>query len=131
MHNICVTIPPTVSVPTQGRVCKTVMVSADIGSIKEQVKREMEAYNDELAMLRKKKQLAREELQKYVAPGKISVPASLAGSIIEIGGVIRTVPPGGMTIPIPAGKHQIIVIVEGIKRLIPVVVLPGEEVVLP
>ncbi len=131
MHNLCITIPANVNLPTPGHVCKTIMVSADVGSIKEQVKKEMDSYSDELAMLRKKKQLAREELKKYVAPGRINVPASLAGSIIEIGGVIMTVPPEGMTIPIPAGDHQIVVVIEGIRKLIPVIVLPGEEVMLP
>ena len=131
MHNLCVTIPANVNLPTPGSICKTIMVSADIGGIKERVKSEMEAYKDELKMIRKKKQLAREELKRYVPPGRIGVPASLAGSSIEIGGIVRTVPPEGMTIPISAGDHQIVVIVEGIRKMIPVIVLPGEEVMLP
>jgi hypothetical protein len=131
MHNLCVTIPANVNLPTPGSICKTIMVSADIGGIKERVRSEMEAYKDELKMIRKKKQLAREELKRYVAPGRIGVPASLAGSSIEIGGIARTVPPEGMTIPISAGDHQIVVIVEGIRKMIPVIVLPGEEVMLP
>jgi hypothetical protein len=130
MHNLCATIPPNINLPTPGSICKTIMVSADIGSVKEQVKSEMESYRDELEMLRKKKQLAREQLKRYVPPGSVGVPASLAGSSIEIGGIIRTVPPEGMTIPISAGDHQIVVIVEGIRKMIPVIVLPGEEVML-
>lgn len=57
MHNLCITIPANENSPTPGRVCKTIMVSADVGSIKEQVKIEMDAYNEELRMLRKKNSL--------------------------------------------------------------------------
>ena len=131
MHDLCITIPANENSPTPGRVCKTIMVSADIGSIKERVKIEMDAYNEELETLRKKKQLVREELKKYVRPGRISFPAYLAGAIIEIGGVPRTVPPGGTTIPIPAGDHQIVTTIDGIRKIIRVIVLPGEEVFLP
>ena len=130
MHNLCITIPANVNLPTPGRICETIMVSADVGSVKEQVKSEMDAYNEALKMLRKKKQLVREELRGYVRPGRISFPASLVGSIIEIGGVPITVPPGGTTIPIPAGDHQVITIIDGIEEIIRVIVLPGEEVFL-
>jgi hypothetical protein len=131
MHNVCANIPVNPNCPVPGSVCKTITVSAYVAELSEQIKAEKAAYTTELERLRKLRDIEREMLAKVGVPGKVSIPPSLAGSIVEIGGIPTTVPPGGITIPVSPGESFVTIIMEGVRETIPVLVRPGAVVSLP
>jgi hypothetical protein len=130
MRKVCVDIPANPICPVAGRLCRTITVSAYVGELAEQIKAEKAAYEEELARLRELRRVARRPVRPG-APGVVMVPPSLAGAIVEIGGVPTTIPEGGIPIVVPPGETVVTIIEEGIRRTIPVEVLPGETVTLP
>ena len=130
MRRVCVTIPANPKCPAAGSGCKTVTVSAYVAGIGEQIKAEKAAYEEELARLRELKRIERRPLSER-APGVVKIPASLAGVIVEIGGVPTTIPEGGMPIVVSPGENIVTVIKKGVRTDVPVMVPPGGTVILP
>jgi len=131
MHRVCVNIPENPVCAAPGSTCKTIMVSAEVPGLAEQIQREKAAYEEELERLRELREIEREEPIVAVTPGSISIPSLLAGATVEIGGVTYTVPEGGITVPADPGETIVTVIEEGVKKIVPVIVSPGEIVILP
>jgi hypothetical protein len=131
MHKVCINIPASPSCQVPITECETMMVSAHVAGIQEQIKREKEAYEGRLSELRKRKKIAAGKTARPGVPGYVRVPASLAGSVINVGGVKVTVPPGGTTVQVPSGDSIVSVIREGIPTNVPVLVSPGEVINLP
>jgi hypothetical protein len=131
MRRVCVNIPANPVCEVPGSACQTVMVSAYVSGLAEQIKREKEAYDVELARLRKLRDVERARLMRVGIPGMVSIPPSLAGAIVEIGGVPITVPTEGISVRVPSGESIITIIEEGIRKQVPVLVSPGEMIPLP
>jgi len=131
MHRVCVNIPENPVCAAPGSTCRTTMVSAEVPGLSEQIQKERAAYEEELERLRELREIEREELIVAVTPGSISIPSLLAGATVEIGGVTYTVPEGGITVPVEPGETIVTVIEEGVRKLVPVIVPPGEIVTLP
>ena len=131
MRRVCVRIPgnPVCEVP--GSVCRTITVSAYVSGLVEQIKKEKAAYDVEIERLRKLRDIERARLRRVGIPGMVRIPPSLAGSIIDIGGVLTTVPPEGISIRVPAGETIVTIIEEGVRKPVPVLVSPGETITLP
>lgn len=130
IRKVCVYIPENLKCPVAGSECETITISAYVGDIREQIKSEKEAYEEELARLRELRRLERKPAGAS-APGVVMIPPSLAGTVVEVGGIPTTIPPGGLPIVVHPGETIVTVIKEGIKNNIPVVVLPGETITLP
>ena len=130
IRKVCVYIPENLKCPVAGSECETITISAYVGDIREQIKSEKAAYEEELARLRELRKLERKP-SGVSAPGVVMIPPSLAGTVVEVGGIPTTIPSGGLPIVVPPGETIVTVIKEGIKNDIPVVVLPGETITLP
>lgn len=131
MHKVCINIPASPSCQVPITKCETMMVSAFVEGIQEQIKREKAAYEGRLTELRKRKKIEAGKVAKPGVPGYVRIPASLAGATIDVGGVAVTVPPGGTTVQVPSGDSIVSVIQEGISTSVPVLVSPGEMINLP
>lgn len=131
MRKVCVNIPASPSCQVPITECETMMVSAYVAGIAEQIKKEKAAYEKRLGELKKRKRIEAGKATRPGAPGYVRIPATLAGSVINVGGVAVTVPPGGTTVPVPSGDSIVSVILEGIPTNVPVLVSPGEVINLP
>jgi hypothetical protein len=129
---VCVSIPASEICPYPGAVCRSVKVVTYLPEVKEQVELEQSEYETELAKLRKIRELERERLRGVaVSPGTVRIPPSLAGSTVVIGGIPRVVPPEGISVTVPAGEEIITVIKDGVREIVPVLIMPGETEKLP
>jgi len=129
---VCVSIPANPACPYPGAVCRSIKVVTYLPEVKEQVELEMSEYETDLAELRAIRELERERLRGVaVSPGMVRIPSSLAGSTVVIGGIPRVVPPGGISITVPAGEEIVTIIKEGVREIVPVLILPGETETLP
>jgi hypothetical protein len=132
MHKVCAVIPINPNCAVPGTTCKTITVSAHVEGIMEQIKAEKTAYESQLEYLRGLKKQLKARPTYGAIPGSVFVPPSFAGRIIDVGGIIRTVPPGGISIPVPPGSNIVTIIGDAGERInVPVTVNPGLTVTLP
>jgi len=131
-HIVCVELPAKEACPLPGGACKSIRVVTYLPEVEEQVRTELEAYESGLAKLRRLREIERDRLRGVRIPsGTIKVPSSLAGSTVVIGGIPRVVPPEGISITVPAGEEIVTIITDGVRKVVPVPVLPGEIGILP
>lgn len=129
---VCVSIPASEICPYPGAVCRSIKVVTYLPEVKEQVEMELSEYETELAKLRKIREIERERLRGVaVSQGTVRIPSSLAGSTVVIGGIPRVVPPEGISVTVPAGESIVTIIREGVRDVVPVLILPGETETLP